>query len=79
MDIPFDLLQTLIATQLEIAPETVRPDTDLREDLAADDHDLLELILAFEDEFQITLSAHAFDSVRTVGEIHHLLQELQAQ
>ncbi len=72
-----DVLQRVIsitADTLSIAPEEVKPDARFREDLQADSLDLVELIMAFEDEFfeggtgEQRISDEDARQITTVGE-----------
>ena len=47
----FEKIKEIIVEQLGVDPEKVTMDARFREDLEADSLDLVELIMAFEDEF----------------------------
>ena len=49
----FKTIQSLVAEQFAVEPEEVTMDTDLEEDLGADSVDLVELVMAMEEEFEI--------------------------
>jgi acyl carrier protein len=55
---PTDLrsrMQELLVELLGVDPAEVRPSTRLKEDLEADELDLIELIMAIEDEFELEI------------------------
>lgn len=59
----------LVVHHLGVGPETLVGDVTLRDDLAADSLDLLELVLAIEGEFAITVGDSVVDEVRTYGDL----------
>lgn len=62
-------IKTIISEQLEVDRETLSKNTSFIDDLGADSIDLLELVLAFEDEFSITIDEEDIKCIRTVGDI----------
>ena len=61
-------VQKIIVEQLGVDAEKVTPEANFREDLGADSLDLVELIMAFEEEFGGEISDEEAQSIRTVGE-----------
>ena len=49
--------------------DKLKDDTSLEEDLGADSLDTVELVMEFEDEFDISIFDEEFENVKTVGEI----------
>jgi acyl carrier protein len=64
----FDRVKKIIAEQLGVEPAKVTPEARFREDLGADSLDLVELIMAFEEEFGGQISDDEAQKIRTVGE-----------
>ena len=62
-------LRYLVADRLGVGAEELVPGVDLREDLAVDSLDLLELGLAIEVEFGITLPERTLEQVRRYGDL----------
>ena len=58
-----------VADRLGVAYEELTPGVSLRDDLAADSLDLVELILALEAEFASAFPATVVDQLRTFGEL----------
>ncbi|MGA3185082.1 MAG: acyl carrier protein, partial [Candidatus Dormibacteria bacterium] len=50
-DVTFDRFKTIVAEQLGVEPDQVTPEASFVEDLNADSLDLVELIMAFEEEY----------------------------
>ncbi len=60
-------IQEIIADLLGVDVEKVTPEANFRDDLEADSLDLVELIMAFEDEFGADISDEDAQSITTVG------------
>ena len=60
-------IQEIIADLLGVDIEKVVPEASFRDDLDADSLDLVELIMAFEDEFGAEISDEDAQSITTVG------------
>lgn len=58
----------IIVDLLGVDEEEVVPEARFREDLEADSLDLVELIMAFEEEFEGEISDEEAQSITTVGE-----------
>jgi len=59
-------IKEIIVDILAVDPEKVTPDARFREDLGADSLDLVELIMAFEDEFGGRISDEDARSITSV-------------
>lgn len=64
----------IIADQLGADPDDVRPEARLVEDLGADSLDMVELIMAVEEEFGIEVPDEDAESLATVGQIADYLE-----
>ncbi len=63
----FERVQTIIVEQLGVEPEEVVKSASFREHLKADSLDLVELIMAFEEEFGGDISDKEAEKIQTVG------------
>lgn len=61
-------VRTIIVDLLGVDEDQVVRDARFREDLEADSLDLVELIMAFEEEFEGEISDEEAQSITTVGE-----------
>lgn len=66
----------LIATQFNLDEGDVDLDTSFKDDLNADSLDLVELIMALEDEFNLEVEDEDVDSIKTVGDAIDYIKEL---
>jgi acyl carrier protein len=65
-DDTFDLIQSIIAGDLEIAPSKVILPTSFIDDLQADSVDMIELIIAFENAFDVMIPDIVVETIVTV-------------
>ncbi len=61
-------VSNIVVEMLGVDPEQVVPAARFREDLEADSLDLVELIMAFEEEFGGEISDEEAQKITTVGE-----------
>ncbi len=64
----FEKVKAIIVDQLGVDPEKVTPDASFKDDLEADSLDLVELIMAFEEEFEGEISDEDAEKIVTVGD-----------
>ena len=64
-----DRVKNVVHIQLGVSKESIKLDSDLIEDLAADTLDVVELILAIEEEFDISIPENDSESIKTVGDL----------
>jgi acyl carrier protein len=74
----FEKVKDIIVDILVIDESDVEPDAKFREDLGADSLDLVELIMAFEDEFGGRISDEDARDITTVQDaVDYISQEMQ--
>ena len=65
----FKTMQELVAEQFALEPEEVAMETSFEEDLGADSVDLVELVMAMEEEFEVgEIQEDELGSLKTVGD-----------
>ena len=65
----------IIVELLGVDRDKVTPEANFREDLEADSLDLVELIMAFEDEFGGEISDEEAQNIATVGDAIKYIEE----
>ena len=59
----------IIASQFDREPDTITESTDIANDLGADSLELAELLLAFQEEFNIDIEDSETQNLMTVGDV----------
>lgn len=72
----FEKVQEIIANLFQIQPDQITMESDLSEDLLADELDNVEIIMAVEDEFNITIHDEDAADIKTVGDLVKLVDSL---
>ncbi|MDF1812973.1 MAG: acyl carrier protein [Verrucomicrobiales bacterium] len=62
-------VKSIIVDQLGVTEEQVTPEAKFIEDLGADSLDTVELVMAFEDEFGISVPDDEAEKLTSVGEV----------
>ena len=70
----FETIRDTLAQQFEIEPESITMETNLIDDIGADSLDIVELIMALEDNFGISISDDDAAKLTTVSKIVEYLE-----
>lgn len=65
----FDKIKDMIVDQLDVEADEVTMDANIQEDLGADSLDIVDLIMAVEDEFEVKIDDDTSENIKTVGDI----------
>ncbi len=68
-------VKEIIVDQLGVEMDKLNNDAKFVEDLGADSLDVVELIMAFEEEFGIEIPDEDAEKIRTVGDVLNYLKE----
>lgn len=71
-------LQEIIANQLGIESTKVTPESNFTEQLGADSLDVVELVMAFEEAFEIDINDEAAGNIATVQDALDFIEENKA-
>ena len=61
-----DRVKKVVAENLNVSEQEVTPQASFVEDLGADSLDVVELVMAFEEEFQIEIPDEDAENIKTV-------------
>ncbi|HEY8761109.1 MAG TPA: acyl carrier protein [Candidatus Dormibacteraeota bacterium] len=75
----FKELQQLAAEILGVDAANVQLDKSFAKDLAADSLDLVELIAAVEDKYDVELSEERLETMKKIGDLWTFLEEEQSK
>ena len=78
-ELNFHDLQVMAAEILGIDPEAVQMDKSFARDLAADSLDLVELIAAVEDKYEVELPEETLEGMKDVGDLWRFLEAREAE
>jgi acyl carrier protein len=73
--VTFERLRDIIAETLKVEKDKVTPEASFQDDLKADSLDLVELIMAFEDEYGVEIPDEDAQKIRTVNQALEYVQE----
>ena len=65
----FERVQEIIAEKLDLDPEDITMESSLDDDLEADSLDVIEIITALEDEFNITFQQEDLQEMEKVSDL----------
>lgn len=65
----------IVSEQLNFPKEEITTASSFTDDLKADSLDLVELVMEFEEEFDITIPDEDYEKIRTVGDAVKYIQE----
>lgn len=71
----FQKVKQIIVQQLGVEEDEVTMDASFVDDLGADSLDLVELVMAFEEEFEMEIPDEDAEKIRTVGDAVNYIQE----
>lgn len=68
-------VRAILAAQMDIEEEKITKTSDIAEDLGADSLDVVELMMAVEEEFGITIDEDAAKTFKTLSDVAHYIDE----
>jgi acyl carrier protein len=70
-----DRVHKIVIEHLGVEAEKVTPDASFIDDLGADSLDIVELVMAFEEEFGVEIPDDAAEKIATVGDATRYIEE----
>lgn len=72
----YEKIKMIISEQFSIDEEEITMETSFKDDLNADSLDLVELIMALEDEFELQVDDGEVENILTVGDAVNYINSL---
>jgi len=70
-------VKTIVVDHLGVEASEVKPEASFIDDLGADSLDIVELVMAFEEEFGVEIPDDAAEKIQTVGDAIKYISEHQ--
>ena len=70
-----DRVKKIVVEHLGVEEDKVTPDASFIDDLGADSLDIVELVMAFEEEFGVEIPDDAAEKINTVGDAIKYIEE----
>ncbi len=74
----FDEVKEVIVEQLNVSPDEVKPEAKFVEDLGADSLDVVEMIMALEEKFEIEIPDSDAENIKTVQDVVDYIEKAKA-
>ncbi|MGN1339580.1 MAG: acyl carrier protein [Oscillospiraceae bacterium] len=71
----FDKVKDLISEQLDVKADDITEDSSIQDDLGADSLDIVDLVMAIEDEFGVEIPEDQVENIKTVGDIVKFIED----
>jgi acyl carrier protein len=68
-------IRQLIVDQLGVSLEEIRPEVSFLDDLGADSLDIVELVMAMEEEFDVEIPDDDAEKIQTIGDAFAYIKE----
>lgn len=62
-------VKEIVAESLNVEESTLNENTSFKEDLGADSLDLFEMVMAFEEAFEVEIPSEDLEQITTVGDV----------
>lgn len=71
----FEKVKSIIIEQLDVEEDKVTMDAVIQDDLGADSLDIVDLVMSFEEEFDIEIPDDQVENIKTVGDIVKYIED----
>ena len=71
----FDKVKSIIVDQLDVDEEKVTLNANIQDDLGADSLDIVDLVMSFEDEFDLEIPDDQVENIKTVGDVVKYIED----
>ncbi len=71
----FDKVRSIIVDQLDVDEDKVTLNSNIQDDLGADSLDIVDLVMSFEDEFDLEIPDDQVENIKTVGDVVKYIED----
>ncbi len=71
----FEKVKSIIIDQLDVEEDKVTMNANIQDDLGADSLDIVDLVMSFEDEFDMEIPDDQVENIKTVGDVVKYVEE----
>ena len=75
--IMLEKVKEIVAESLNVEESTLSETTSFKEDLGADSLDLFEMVMAFEEAFEVEIPSEDLEQITTVGDVVKYIESHQ--
>lgn len=72
-------IKEILTKRIGIPPQSIDANAGLVDELGVDSVDMVELTIAAEEAFDVSLTEEALEDVKTVSDVVHVVQRLRAE
>ena len=73
----FDEVRDVVVEQLSVAPDAVKLESKIIEDLGADTLDVVELVMALEEKFEVEIPDSEAEKLKTIQDVVTFVEGLK--
>ncbi|MBR2372035.1 MAG: acyl carrier protein [Clostridia bacterium] len=73
----FEKIRKLLAEQINISEDEIKMESDIINDLGADSLDVVEMLMAVETEFNVTVPDEIAMEMKTIGDVVSFIEKNQ--
>lgn len=71
----FEKVKSIIVDQLDVDEDKVTLNSNIQDDLGADSLDIVDLVMSFEDEFDLEIPDDQVENIKTVGDVVKYIED----
>ena len=73
----FEKIKKMLAAQINVAEDLIKPESDIINDLGADSLDVVEMLMAVEAEFNVTIPDEVAMEMKTIQDVVNFIEKEQ--
>ncbi|MFV0496573.1 MAG: acyl carrier protein [Candidatus Fimivivens sp.] len=74
----FSKVKAILSEQLDVDVDLITLESSIVDDLGADSLDIVDLVMSLEDTFDTEIPDEAIETIKTVGDVVHFIEETLA-